>query len=566
MKKTASILALVLIFAMVLGGCGDQGSNPGQSTDPGQSSGANPSDPGGEPSGSAGLDENAVVTLALPGGWDSLCPLASTSNNSDTAVNTIFENLFEADGKGGYIGRLGESYEVVDDNTALVVHLRQNAVWHDGEPFDADDVMFSVDLVTDGSYTTSRRLFFQQIDGCSDSGVELSENSAHVEKLDQYTVKFYYRQPVSEAAMLFPVSAFFIYPEHILKDADPATILENDFWVNPIGTGPFTYESTIPGESLTVAAFEDYYLGKPKFAKLVVKVIPSANLVTSMMSGEVDLITGSLAAISDADYDMAAGIDGYTVESLEGTSNHYLCLNNETFNTPKIRKALAMMIDKQTMLKAGANGKGDVCHTMYTNRNIYFDQSVVDECGYEFDPDTAYQMLQEEGFDFDRTYVVCINDLPVRQAMMTVMQETWAKYGMKLEIQTLDTQTCIATMREGGCDFWINGGASADITNMNTFFLDWCSIDENGGYAPFNLAKISDPTLMNLEKELTSAVTDEDIRRIASEVQKVILTDYNYIWMISPNINTAVSNRLKGVDKDQMLAMVLNYCDWEVMA
>lgn len=510
-------------------------------------------------------NEGAVVTLALPGGWDSLCPLASTSNNADTAANTIFENLFEADGKGGYIGRLGESYEVTDDNKALVVHLRQNAVWHDGEPFDADDVMFSVGLVTDGSYTTSRRLFFQQVEGCTESGVEESADSAHVEKIDDYTVKFYYRSPLSDLAMLSPVSSFFIMPEHILKDADPATILENDFWVDPIGTGPFTFESTVPGESLTVAAFNDYYLGRPKFGKLVVKVISSANLTTSMMSKEVDLITGSLAAISDSDYELATTIDGYNTKSIEANSNHYLVLNNETFKSPKIRKALAMMMDKEAFIKAGCNGNGSLLYSMYPRLNMWYDQGVVDELGYQFDPDTAYQMLVEEGFDFDRTYVVCINDLPVRQAMMTIMQETWAKYGMKLEIQTLDTQTCISTIRDGGCDFWINGGNNGNISDLSLTFIDWCTVNSDGSYAPFNLAKISDPALMNLFQELSSALTVEEQQRITSDVQRLLLTDYNYIYTISPFINTAISSRLTGVDEDQMLVMTLNYCDWEVV-
>ena len=144
MKKATSLLALMLALVMLLSACGPagepSGTTPADSTDaPGNSDAADNTDSPDNPD----IDENAVVTLALPGGWDSLCPLASTSNNADTAVNTIFENLFEADGKGGYIGRLGESYEIVDDNTALVVHLQKNAVWHDGEPFDADDVIFS---------------------------------------------------------------------------------------------------------------------------------------------------------------------------------------------------------------------------------------------------------------------------------------------------------------------------------------------------------------------------------------------------------------------------------------
>lgn len=561
MKRTTRTLALVLASILTISGCGGQS---------GTQSGTQNTTAAGNGSGTeaentqSGNGEETVVTLAMAGGWDSLCPLASTANYSDTVCNTIFENLFEADGKGGYIGRLGESFELTDDNTAMTVHLCQDAVWHDGEPFNADDVMFSVGLVTDGSYTTSRRLFFQTVDGCSSSGVELSEDSAHVEKIDDYTVKFYYQRAMSEAAMLAPVSSFFIMLEHILADADPVTILENDFWVAPVGTGPFTYESQIPGESLTVKAFDDYYLGRPKFDKLVIKVITPANLVTSMMAKEVDIIPGTLAAINDSDFEMASTIDGYTVQSLEGTSSQFLVVNSKTFPSVKVRQALAMMLDKETMIQAGCYGNAKVQYTNYPGKNMYCDQSVIDELGYSFDPDTAYQMLVDEGFDFDRTYVVCINDLAVRQSMMTVMQETWAKYGMKLEIKTLDTQTCISEIREGNCDFWINGGASADVSNLQLTFIDWCTVNEDGSYAPFNLAKIDDPTLMNLVQELSGATEEEELYRITSEIQRYILTYYNYIYLISPNINVAISDRMSGIDEDQMLGLTFNYCDWEV--
>lgn len=549
MKKVKRILAIALVCVLVFCSCGGQTSAPAASGSVAQPTG-----------------EETVVTLAMAGGWDSLCPLASTANYSDTVCNTIFENLFEADGKGGYIGRLGDSYEVTDDNRALVVHLREGAVWHDGEAFDADDVIFSSYLFTDGSYTTSRRLFFQGMEGCTSSGVEESEDSLRVEKLDDYTVKFYYSDPKSAAAMLAPVSAFFVLPEHILKDVAPATILENDFWVSPIGTGPFTYESTIPGESLTVKAFDDYYLGRPKFDKLVIKVVTAANLVTSMMANEVDIIPGTLAAINDSDFEMAATIDGYDVQSLEGTSTQFLVVNSDTFPSAKVRKALAMMLDKETMIQAGCYGNGNLLYTMFPAKNIYYDQEVIDELGYTYDPDAAYEMLVEEGFDFDRTYTVCINDLAVRQSMMTVMQETWAKYGMKLEIKTLDTQTCISEIRDGNCDFWINGGASADVSNLNLTFIDWCTVNDDGSYAPFNLAKIDDPTLMNLVKELSAATDETELNRLTSEIQKVILTDFDYIYIISPNINTALNDRIKGIDMDQMLGLTFNYCDWEVVA
>lgn len=540
-------------LALALSACGG-----GNSTSTSAAAGST----AGSAAGESGIDENAVITMPITGSWDGLCTLASTSYVGDCVCGMIFDPLFESDGKGSYKGRLAEKYEVSEDSTKLTAYLHKDAKWHDGEPVTADDVIFTSRLVTKGSFTSSRRLFFQQMEGCDSTGVELSTDSVGVEKIDDNTVCFHYRQPTSLDTMMINAYCFFILPEHLLKDADPASILENDFWVNPVGCGPFLLESNVSGDTLTGVANKDYYLGAPRYSKLVIKNVPATNLITAMMSKEVDVIGGSLAAISDTDYAMATSIDGYHVDSIEGTGTQFLVVNNETFKTAKIRKALAMMLDKDKMIQAGCNGNGSPAYTMYARTNNWFDQSVVDEYGYSFDPDTAYQMLQEEGFDFNRTYKVCINDLAVRQTMMTIMQETWAKYGMKLEIQTLDTPTCISTIREGSCDFWINGGADANVRNPNASFIDWTTVNSDGSYAPFNLAKISDPTFMNLELELAGCLTDEDTKRVTSEIQKLCLTEYNYIWLISPFINTALSDRMQDVDMDLCMARSFDYENW----
>lgn len=559
MKKFNRLFALLLVVTMLFCGCGSAGQEKAEAA-PSVDSGSVSTDA----APSSAYDENAVVTMGLTGSWDSLCPLASTTLISDKAVSTIFDPLVKPDGKGGYAGYLAESYEFVEGNTAIIFHLRENVKWHDGEPFDADDVIFTTNLVADGSYTTSRRLFLQNVAGCTPSGTEESKGSAAVEKIDQYTVKYTLKSPMSEAGAFTNIYCFFMFPEHLLADADPATILENDFWMNPIGTGAFRYESQIVGESLTVVSNPDFYLGAPQYAKLVMKVLTQANILTAMMSGEVDIVDGVHCSISDTDLAMASSIPGYNVSALEGTSAPYLIVNGDTFPTAKVRRALAMLLDKETMIQAACGGNASVLDTMYAPKNIYCNRDVIDQFGYKFDPETAVQMLKEENFDFDRTYTVCINELAVRQAMMTVMQETWAKYGLKLEVKTLDTQTCISTIREGGCDFWVNGGNSADFTNQNLWLLDWCTINEDGTLAPFNLARIHDPKMMNLLTELAAAVKDEEIERLTAELQEYMLTECNYINLISPFINTAFSKRIEGIDMDTILGHT-NWHEWKVL-
>ena len=512
----------------------------------------------------ANYNQDAVVTMAFNGPWDLICPLAATADYGDCIANPIFDRLVEEDGKGGYAPRLCESFELSDDGKIFTMHLQQNAKWHDGEPFTADDVVFTFQLYSNANLTTSRRLFLQGIEGCDASGVELEPGSIHVEKVDDYTVNIYYANPRSVPAIFTSNRYFTILPKHCLEDKDPATILEDDFWTAPIGSGPFKFESQVPGESVTYTANPDYYLGAPKFNTLVIRVITPANLTTAMMAGEVDVINGTLANIPDADMEMAQEIEGYDTEAVAGTSSHYFVINNDVFNTPKIRKAFAMLLDKDAMIASGCYGNGEKVYTMYTEKNLYYDQAVVDELGYEFDPEAAIEMLKEEGFDFDRTYKCCINDLAVRQAIMTVMQDTWAQYGLKLEITTLDTQTCIAETRDGTYDMWINGGSSADYAGLVTSFKDWVIIDENGDFGTYNLARVTDPTMMNLENALMAATTQEEIQEIATELQKVMLTDYNYVYIVGPYINTSISSRLHGVDRSMMLCRGFNFSHWYV--
>ena len=111
---------------------------------------------------------------------------------------------------------------------------------------------------------------------------------------------------------------------------------------------------------------------------------------------------------------------------------------------------------------------------------------------------------------------------------------------------------------------WINGGAGANFTSLETGFIIWVTIDDSGEYGPYNLAQVDDPTFMNVEKELASATTEEDIQRLTKQIQELELTEYNYVYIIGPYINTAISDRLLGVDKDMMLTRGFNYSEWTI--
>ena len=77
----------------------------------------------------------------------------------------------------------------------------------------------------------------QLVAGTDESGVELSNDSVEVEKIDDLTVKMNLKRPMTDAIFFQQSQYFYIVPEHLLKDTTPETFMEADFWNSPIGNG-----------------------------------------------------------------------------------------------------------------------------------------------------------------------------------------------------------------------------------------------------------------------------------------------------------------------------------------
>ena len=376
-KKTlALVTAAILGFTLCACGGSAQGSSSADNSQPQsdstseQESGDSDNTAGNQESG-----EEKIVTIAYDQTWNSLNPYSSTGVMGDTVCNQIFDNLIAQGMSGSVYPRLAEKWEVSDDNSSITFYLNGNAKWHDGEPVTADDVVFTCKLITKGEIVTSRRQLMQNVAGTDDSGVELSADSVEVEKIDDLTVKMNMKKPMSGSMFLKQASFFFVLPEHLLKDVTPAEFMESDFWNNPVGNGPFRYESTVPGERVVYTVNKDYYMGEIGFDKLVIRSIASANLLSSLMSGEVDLIPGSRVSFPIADVPMAESQDNLVVESLQSPGHVWLIVDNEKFDV-KTRQAFEIAINREEMVKELVGGKGTVREGMYASNNLYYDPAI----------------------------------------------------------------------------------------------------------------------------------------------------------------------------------------------
>ena len=117
--------------------------------------------------------------------------------------------------------------------------------------------------------------------------MELSDKSVGVKKIDDYTIEMTMKAPSDPATVFNTLKQFVVLPKHLLEEIPLAEMHTNEFWQKPIGSGPFMYESQISGERVELAANPGYELGRPDIDKLVIRVVPAANIVSGLMNGEI---------------------------------------------------------------------------------------------------------------------------------------------------------------------------------------------------------------------------------------------------------------------------------------
>lgn len=286
---------------------------------------------------------SSTLELSMSSSPSRLNPIVASDSASSSITQWLFNGLLKYDKDGNIIPDLASSYHF-EENTKLIINLRKDIKWHDGENFSADDVIFTYEKIMDPKVYTPLKSNFTEVES--------------VKKIDNYTIEVNYKRAYFKALVIWMVE---IVPKHILENEKD--IMTSSFNKKPIGTGAYKIEEFKNGTDITLYANENYHEGKPKIEKLHYSFLPDPNTSFLMLKQKLLDVGGLTPLQIDRQIDSEFK-ENYKIIEQPSFSYTYLGFNlrNEKFKNPKIREALSLGVDRKQMVDILFFGHGQICN------------------------------------------------------------------------------------------------------------------------------------------------------------------------------------------------------------
>ena len=386
-----------------------------------------------------------IYTEGLIGQMGRLNPMFDQLNNVDRDINRLlYSSLIQYNSEGIPQPGLAESWGINQDRTEYNFLLREDLLWHDGEPVTTDDIAFTIELLQDPAFPVpeDQRALWEA-----------------VEVIPQNDVQMQFKLPEPFAPFLDYLT-FNILPAHLLGGLDAETILESEFNLQPIGTGPYKFDRFLieAGEisGVVLLANEAYYDQRPFIEQIVFRYFPDEiSAIEAYRSGEImglGQIEGSI--LSDALREPELNL--YTVR-LPKFSLIYLNLDNDDvpfFQNVSVRQALMYGLNRQWLIDRIMDGQAIQANgPVIPGTWAYYDGLN----NYEFDPERAVSLLRSVEFTVPAeggtvredeggplAFTMVYPDDPLHTEMALAIQKQWAQIGADISLEAVPLETLVA--------------------------------------------------------------------------------------------------------------------------
>jgi peptide/nickel transport system substrate-binding protein len=356
------------------------------------------------------------VIVGLDSEPNTFDPHQTIGRNSESFMSNVFDGLTLHNQEGELVPGLATDWEPIDDLTWEFT-LREGVMFHNGEPFNADSVKFTLDRVLDPERNAPIR--------------PLLENITEVEIVDDYKVIIH----IAEPDLLLPARLAELYgsmlpPQYVQEQGDEFVAL------NPVGTGPFKFKEWVKDDHITLTANEDYWGDVPEVTEMTFRAIKENGArVAALLAGEVDVING----IPVVQEPIVANYPGVNSIKVPVPRIYYISLDvrKPPFDDVRVRQAVNYAVDRQAIVDNLFAGFGVPAAVNYPRASWGFDPDLEP---YPYDPEKAKELLTEAGYPdgLDVEFDTFVGRLPAHDTIAQAIVSQLADVGINAKVNAFE--------------------------------------------------------------------------------------------------------------------------------
>jgi len=474
----------------------------------------------------------AGLRYAEATGPSSLNPLLVRDMPSLRATELVYEGLISPPEAGEVKPLLAESWEVAPDGLSVTFRLRRGVAWHDGKPFTANDVVFTIAAGKDPRTPTALRSQFQTF--------------ARAEAVGEDAVRVTFQRRVLNPLLHFD---FKILPAHLF----PKGYVDAESLQAVVGTGPFRFREWAASGEIRFAANPSYHhQGQPGIDAVEVTVVPDDNIRNELIRyGAIDLIP----QVRPRDIPALEELSGVRLYPYSTLSYSFLGIN---FRTPAlrdvaVRRALVAALDRQEMLKAHYGNRGTVISGPFPPASWAYNFDVKPR---PYEPKAAAALLDEAGvIDADKDGVreykgtplvlrlVSLAQNEAQKAVVLDVQQQLKTLGVKVEVRFLEPLAWKKSVFEDHAfDLVLAEWTFDNSVNVYSLFHS-----TEAGPGRNNLGAYANADADRLLEESRSAPNSEALRAIYGELHRLLNDDVPYVFLWSLHRYATISSRIENV-------------------
>jgi peptide/nickel transport system substrate-binding protein len=477
---------------------------------------------GGKPSSSASGAAGAIkpggtLNAALTGEPDTLDPATSTIYTGAQVYDNIFSKLIDIDTNGRFVGVLAKSWDSPDDTT-YVFDLVDGATFHNGEPFTAEDVVYTFDRILDPKTASSYAPLYDAIDT-----VKAKSPTQVV-----FTLKSPFGPFLSNLA-----NNGEIVNQKAIESADPAR--------NPVGTGPFKFVEWAQGDHVTLERFDGYFRdGRPYLDGIVFKfLLVDQGRIDGLRAGELDWVDAvPLQSLSSLSSDQSFA---YVTSATAGIPD-YLALNVQQppFDDKLVRQAVYWAIDREQIRQVAYNGAGETGIEEVPTGSSWFDGASV----VQPDLDKARSLLQQAGHGDGLTVeYLGLPQYPELLKTGEVVRDQLKQIGITMNIKQVDVSVWFDAFVKG--NYQITSAyqeRTIDPDNFYALVLRTGGVVNTTGYSNSQVDDLIDRARTETD-EATRKQLYQQVRQLVFDESPIIFAHYETInYLMNDNVTGSTVN------------------------